>query len=455
MNAFLQDIENSKDPNNTSAEQNMDGQTNTTESESSTLPDDDPQYFDEAFDELEDGDNGIEDGENGLEDGDNGIEDGDNSEIVGAELDNPDEPIQETILDQEEKTLPETKEFLGKWLSLSETQRKALDIVVTEIGLVSDLVETNISNISTTFRELAVHTQEQSVRVDTLAEASKNVHFQGKNVELGSIIETVDKHIMNMIAKLVETSKHGVEVVYALDDVADDVDKVEALITGIEGINKQTNLLALNARIEAARAGDAGRGFAVVAHEVQDLAKSVNSLALTMRKEISNVASGVRHGHTQIKSVANIDLSENILVKDTVRELMDCIVAQNKTYTEALQSSVAASKDISKDISGVIMRLQFQDRAKQRMENISGTLDVMKQSMEAYEAENQRAFPGILPATEQQEEWFRSVIEDLTLGEMKNRFLEAVFGSDAVPPEQEVSASPASDDDDDDDIELF
>lgn len=361
-------------------------------------------------------------------------------------------------MDQADDVPADAEEFLRKWLSLSETQRKAVNIVVTEIGLVSDLVESNISDISTTFRELAIHTQEQSERVHELAEASKNVQFNGERIELGSIINTVDKHIMSMISKLVETSKHGVEVVYALDDVTKDVEKVENLITGIEGINKQTNLLALNARIEAARAGEAGKGFAVVAHEVQDLAKSVNSLALTMREEISNVADGVRHGHTQIKSVANIDLSENIMVKDTIRDLMDCIVEQNNTYTEALNSSVEASKDISKDISAVITRLQFQDRAKQRMENLSGTLHVMEKSLEAFEQDNKNAFPGLEPDAERQEEWFRSIVEDLTLGEMKDRFLAAIFGDDNNKQSLNVKATSSNkldDDDDDDDIELF
>lgn len=357
----------------------------------------------------------------------------------------------------DEASSPNAEEFLEKWLSLSETQRKAIDIVINEIGLVSDLVESNISDVSKTFQDLALHTKDQSDRVHSLAEAAKNVEFQGSQIELGQIIETVDNHIMSMIGKLIETSKHGIEVVYALDDVTKDVDKVEGLITNIEGINKQTSLLALNARIEAARAGDAGKGFAVVAHEVQELAKSVNELATTMREEISKVAAGVRLGHTQIKSVANVDLSENIMVKDSVRELMDCIVEQNNSYTEALHSSVAASNDISKDIGSVIMRLQFQDRAKQRMENITGTLQVMERSINAYEEHTQNSFVGLMPDAEQQEEWFKTMIEDLTLGEMKDRFLQAIFGQE-LSEEHLPPTSPSSiegDDDDDDNIELF
>ncbi|MBL4666809.1 MAG: hypothetical protein JKY04_05480, partial [Sneathiella sp.] len=156
-------------------------------------------------------------------------------------------------------------QFLNKWLSLSETQQKAMTIVMSEIDLVSELVETNISDIPQKFQELAKHSQTQSDQVSTLADAAQNIQYQGKSIDLTEVISTIDQHLSSMIAKIIETSKHGVEVVYALDDVTKDVVKVEALIGQIESINKRTNMLALNARIEAARAGSAGQGFAVVA----------------------------------------------------------------------------------------------------------------------------------------------------------------------------------------------
>lgn len=374
-----------------------------------------------------------------------------------SEFESTAEILEEVSLNPDDPDLP--FQFLNRWLSLSETQRKAMTIIMSEIDLVSELVETNISDISTKFQELAKNSQIQTEQVSILADSAQNIEYQGKSIDLSEVINTIDEHLTSMIGKIIETSKHGVEVVYALDDVKNDVVKVESLIDEIESINKQTNMLALNARIEAARAGEAGLGFAVVAHEVQELARSINTMAGTMREEISGVAKGVRLGHSRIKEVANIDLSKNILVKETIRELMDCIMQQNETSTQALRSSEAISKDITKDIYGVITRLQFQDRAKQRMENINTTLQVMGESVQSFATETQQTFEISLEGRSPEDDWFKSVIKDLTLGEMRGRFLKAVFDEGDEFTEQTENTVPdlveGNSIDDDDDIELF
>ncbi|MCG8490430.1 MAG: methyl-accepting chemotaxis protein [Sneathiellales bacterium] len=373
------------------------------------------------------------------------------------------EGIQESLSDDVESEDPdfsdleilEASVLLSSWKSMSESQRKMLRYMMTEFDLLTELFEGNIGEVSATFRDLATHSQEQSEKVAELADAAKHVEYRGKQIDLSEVIATIDSHLTGMINKIVETSKHGVEVVYALDDVTDDVVKVEQLIGGIEAINRQTNLLALNARIEAARAGEAGKGFAVVAHEVQDLAKSVNELALTMREEISNVANGVRTGHTQIRAVANIDLSENIMVKDTISDLMDCIIAQNESYTSALRSSEEVSKDISKDIASVITRLQFQDRATQRLENLTIQLEVIETALRKIEKQTENCPDPVDPGNPEPD-WVGNAITQTKLADMRDRFIVALRDEKALEDfkgssEEEGSSS----DEDDDDIELF
>ena len=75
---------------------------------------------------------------------------------------------------------------------------------------------------------------------------------------------------------LVAKFRTSMDSVVALQE---ETQKIQAVVAGIERLNKQTAILALNASIEAARLGDRGRGFAVVAAEVQKLSQGMANLA--------------------------------------------------------------------------------------------------------------------------------------------------------------------------------
>nr|WP_165857536.1 methyl-accepting chemotaxis protein [Marinobacter sp. JSM 1782161] len=82
------------------------------------------------------------------------------------------------------------------------------------------------------------------------------------------------------------------------DQLGQQAEQIQAIVSAILDIAKQTNLLALNASIEAARAGEHGRGFAVVADEVRTLSHRVNDSS----EQIRGIAEGLNASSHEARS---------------------------------------------------------------------------------------------------------------------------------------------------------
>ena len=100
----------------------------------------------------------------------------------------------------------------------------------------------------------------------------------------------------------------------AMDEINNQVNRINEAIAVIDQIAFQTNILSLNAAVEAATAGEAGKGFAVVAQEVRNLA----SRSAEAAKDIKHIVEEATIKANEGKQIASSmiygykDLSENI-----------------------------------------------------------------------------------------------------------------------------------------------
>ncbi|MEF9672827.1 methyl-accepting chemotaxis protein [Pseudomonas sp. PCH446] len=140
----------------------------------------------------------------------------------------------------------------------------------------TDQAATAINEMSATVYHIAQHagaTRDLSKTADDLAGSGQ------------AVVSRVQQSITGLSSGVQQTAT-------MIQQLAEDSQKINSVVSVIHSIAEQTNLLALNAAIEAARAGEMGRGFAVVADEVRNLAKRVQ----TSTDEITGMVSALQAG---------------------------------------------------------------------------------------------------------------------------------------------------------------
>ncbi|NGP46025.1 chemotaxis protein [Bacillaceae bacterium SIJ1] len=129
-------------------------------------------------------------------------------------------------------------------------------------------------------REIEGLLDNQREMIEGIGSAVQNLASVMK--ELGSSSEKVASTAQDSAEMQQNTHDH-------IQDLAKEIDSIDALGTSMKHVADQSQMLGLNAAIEAARAGDAGRGFGVVAEEIRKLARLSEESLNTIEKRIQHI----------------------------------------------------------------------------------------------------------------------------------------------------------------------
>jgi methyl-accepting chemotaxis protein len=318
-----------------------------------------------------------------------------------------------------------SEDLLLRWLGLSEIEQRALQAMIDEIALTSGDMDEKINALSMRFRDIEATTRQQATTVQELVASVQAVEIDGKTVPLSDVAAGLGDTLSGVIDKVTQLSSRGSSMVSSLDEVLTEIGSVESSVAQIDKINHQTNLLALNAKIEAARAGEAGRGFSVVADEVRELAKAVNDLSSIIQRQVGSIAVGLRRSHAVLREIAAVDVSqENVAANAHVRMVMRCLVEQSARFASALQETATTSEHVTNDVAAAIVGMQFQDLAKQRLDNVNGALNVLASLVGELADETIESGATDRGKAEIRSEWSERVAATFTLTETRRRFVD-------------------------------
>ncbi len=276
-----------------------------------------------------------------------------------------------------------------------EKQRQDhLDRVVNDFkGIVSgvlEALEAQTANMASSAGALSDVAHSASNQASSAESASAN------SAESVQTAAAAVEQLSASIGEILNQSDRADEIVSAANDVvtttdkevsglAEEAEKIGAVVEIIRGIAEQTNLLALNATIEAARAGDAGKGFAVVAQEVKALSNQTAQATEQIADQIGSVQSLTYGAVDSIRSISG-SIGQ-------VNEIMSAIanaVGEQSQATGEITNSINAASDgslhVSENVGRVASAITETRREAESVDEISTvTKSVADQLSEAVE----------------------------------------------------------------------
>lgn len=259
-----------------------------------------------------------------------------------------------------EKLLQEVIRLSGE-LSVGIAQ---VDEHMNILGTATEKMGVAMEEVSAGTLETAESVQNQLVRTEEIQKLIDEVKEIGEHIKNG--METASVEVKNGMSNMnaleeqsAKSGKANAQVVSLMKELQSKAEKMNEIITVINGVANRTGMLALNASIEAARAGDMGKGFAVVATQVSDLAAQTKEATVTITELIENVgeelgqvaeAIGVLEENTKQQNEKAVELDRNFRV---IAEMTEDITAKTQDMEKMIVNLATANEDIVQNIQTI------------------------------------------------------------------------------------------------------
>lgn len=259
-----------------------------------------------------------------------------------------------------EKLLQEVMRLSGELsagIEQIDRNMKTLDNSTDEMGNAMEEVNSGTLETAESIQKQMVRTEEIQKLIDDVREVSEHIM---EGMETASA--EVNSGLANMKELAVQSEKSkeaNATVVRLMEELQNQAEKMNQIITMITSVANRTGMLALNASIEAARAGDAGRGFTVVANQVTDLSEQTKQAAVNITDLIQTVvdelmqvteAVAVLEENAAAQDAKSMELGRSL---QTITDLTNSITEKTQGMEKMITNLAEANGDIVRNIQTI------------------------------------------------------------------------------------------------------
>ncbi len=219
--------------------------------------------------------------------------------------------------------------------SLSQISAASAELTASAAETASAVAETNATVEEV--KQTAHLSNEKSRQVADVARKAVRTSQQGQKASEDAAsgmmnIKLQMDTIATSIVKLAEQSQHIGDIIYVVNDLAD-----------------QSNILAVNASIEASKAGEEGKGFTVVAREIRNLSDQskqsvaqIQSILADIQKATSSAVMITEEGGKAVEVGANLSSQTG-----------ESILSLSSVINQSAQSSAQIAASSQEQLAGL------------------------------------------------------------------------------------------------------